>query len=93
MSFSEKNKGCKQNDHFQVQHMAVACIQKNVKKFMAIREWPWWRLYVKVKPLLNVHRTEEELKNKDVRSKLVLIYFNIPLKLFVQSFIYCQISW
>lgn len=28
---------------------------------MQIREWPWWRLYVKVTSLMNVHRTEEEL--------------------------------
>jgi hypothetical protein len=32
-----------------------------VKKYLAIREWEWWRLYTKVKPILNVHRTEEEL--------------------------------
>ena len=35
---------------------------------MAIREWPWWRLYTKVKPVLNVHRTEEELKDREVGS-------------------------
>ena len=51
----------------QLQHMAVSCIQRNVRKFMAIREWPWWRLYTKVQPLLNVHRTEEELRDKEVR--------------------------
>ena len=45
----------------QVQHLAVRCIQRNVKKYMLIREWPWWKLYTKVKPILNVHRTEEEL--------------------------------
>ncbi len=50
----------------QLQHMAVTCIQRNVKKFMAIRNWSWWRLYTKIRPLLDVHRTEEELRNKDV---------------------------
>ncbi|XP_074642928.1 unconventional myosin-XVIIIa-like isoform X2 [Tubulanus polymorphus] len=49
-----------------LQHLAVSCIQRNVRKFMAIRTWTWWRLYTKVQPLLDVHRTEEELKNKDV---------------------------
>lgn len=29
---------------------------------MAVRDWPWWRLLVRVTPLLNVHRTEEQLK-------------------------------
>ncbi|KAF7992526.1 hypothetical protein HCN44_004870 [Aphidius gifuensis] len=45
-----------------LQDLAVRCIQRNVKKLMSVREWPWWRLYVKVAPLLNVHRTEDQLK-------------------------------
>nr|XP_045601371.1 unconventional myosin-XVIIIa-like isoform X13 [Procambarus clarkii] len=58
-----------------VQETAIRCIQKNVRKFMGVRDWPWWRLLVRVTPLLNVHRTEEELRStKDeletVRSRL-----------------------
>ncbi|XP_052268489.1 unconventional myosin-XVIIIa-like isoform X2 [Dreissena polymorpha] len=49
-----------------VQHVAISCIQKNVRKFYQIRDWDWWKLYVKVKPLLNVHRTEEELHEKEL---------------------------
>lgn len=45
-----------------VQETAIRCIQKNVRKFMAVRDWPWWRLLVRVTPLLNVHRTEEDLR-------------------------------
>ena len=44
------------------QDLAMRCIQKNVKKFLLVRGWPWWRLLVKVTPLLNVHRTEEQLR-------------------------------
>lgn len=40
----------------------MRCIQRNVKAFLAVRDWPWWRLLVRVTPLLNVHRTEEQLK-------------------------------
>ncbi|XP_050489081.1 unconventional myosin-XVIIIa-like isoform X1 [Bombus huntii] len=47
-----------------LQDLAVRCIQRNVRKWMSVREWPWWRLYVKVAPLLNVHRTEDQLKAK-----------------------------
>merc|ERR1719462_493480 len=32
---------------------------------MGVRGWPWWRLLIKVTPLLNVHRTEEQLKAKN----------------------------
>lgn len=44
------------------QELAVRCIQRNVRAFLAVRDWPWWRLLVRVTPLLNVHRTEEQLK-------------------------------
>ncbi|XP_055598007.1 unconventional myosin-XVIIIa isoform X6 [Uranotaenia lowii] len=45
-----------------IQELAVKCIQRNVRAFLKVREWPWWRLLVRVTPLLNVHRTEEQLK-------------------------------
>lgn len=51
----------------QLQHLAVQCIQRNVTKFKTLEQWSWWRLYTKLKPLLNVHRTEEELQLKEVR--------------------------
>lgn len=44
------------------QELAVRCIQRNVRAFVQVRDWPWWRLLVRVTPLLNVHRTEEQLK-------------------------------
>ena len=47
------------------QDIAIRCIQKNVRKFMGVRGWPWWRLLIKVTPLLNVHRTEEQLKARN----------------------------
>lgn len=50
--------------HRKLQDVAVRCIQKNVRKFLLVRDWPWWRLLVRVTPLLNVHRTEEKLKIK-----------------------------
>ncbi|XP_055685482.1 unconventional myosin-XVIIIa-like isoform X2 [Lutzomyia longipalpis] len=48
--------------HRRVQELAVRCIQRNVRAFLMVRDWPWWRLLVRVTPLLNVHRTEEQLK-------------------------------
>ncbi|XP_050434821.1 unconventional myosin-XVIIIa-like isoform X3 [Adelges cooleyi] len=47
-----------------VNDIAIRCIQRNVKKFMVVRDWPWWRLLVRITPLLNVHRAEYELKQK-----------------------------
>ncbi|XP_065201688.1 unconventional myosin-XVIIIa isoform X4 [Planococcus citri] len=47
-----------------IEDVAIRCIQRNVRKFMLVRDWPWWRLLVRITPLLNVHRTEQELKTK-----------------------------
>ncbi|KAL5016328.1 hypothetical protein ScPMuIL_005917 [Solemya velum] len=57
--------GRKNLEKLRVKQLAVSCIQRNVKKFMQIRDWEWWKLYTKVKPLLNVHRTEEELRARE----------------------------
>ena len=51
----------------QVQDVAIRCIQKNVRKYVGVRDWPWWRLLVRVTPLLDVHRTEQQLQSATVR--------------------------
>lgn len=45
--------------------LAIAVLQRNVRKHLFLRDWKWWKLFTKVKPLLNVARTEEELKQKE----------------------------
>ena len=45
--------------------LAIAVLQRNVRKHLFLRDWRWWKLFTKVKPLLNVARTEEELKQKE----------------------------
>lgn len=49
-----------------LQDLAVRCIQRNVRAFLAVRDWPWWRLMVRVAPVLGVVRQEEQLKQKTV---------------------------
>ena len=39
---------------------AIRIIQRNARVYIKLRQWPWWRLYSKVKPLLAVHRQEEQ---------------------------------
>jgi myosin heavy chain 6/7 len=31
---------------------------------MLLRNWHWWKLYTKVKPMLNIARAEDEMKKK-----------------------------
>ncbi|CAF3396041.1 unnamed protein product [Rotaria sp. Silwood1] len=43
---------------------AVRVLQRNGRALMKIRNWKWWRLFTKIKPLLHVTRQEEDLKQK-----------------------------
>uniref|UniRef100_A0A8C3SXI7 Myosin-16 n=1 Tax=Chelydra serpentina TaxID=8475 RepID=A0A8C3SXI7_CHESE len=45
--------------------IGLMAIQRNVRKFLQLRFWGWWKLYNKVKPLLNVARQEDEMKAKE----------------------------
>jgi myosin heavy chain 6/7 len=35
------------------QRLALSVLQRNIKKYLSLRNWPWWKLYAKIKPLLN----------------------------------------
>ncbi|XP_075941907.1 myosin heavy chain, fast skeletal muscle-like [Anarhichas minor] len=41
---------------------AIYSIQYNVRSFMNVKNWPWLKLYFKVKPLLKSAETEKELQ-------------------------------
>ncbi|WWC87933.1 uncharacterized protein L201_002833 [Kwoniella dendrophila CBS 6074] len=43
---------------------AVRTIQRNARVYLQLRDWPWWGLYVKVRPLLAATRTDDELVRK-----------------------------
>ncbi|XP_049273733.1 myosin heavy chain, muscle-like isoform X24 [Rhipicephalus sanguineus] len=58
--------------HFQKlkeQRVALLVIQRNLRKFLQLRNWLWWKLYSKVKPLLSVARVEDELKELEEKLK------------------------
>uniref|UniRef100_A0A3B4V9D6 Myosin-9 n=1 Tax=Seriola dumerili TaxID=41447 RepID=A0A3B4V9D6_SERDU len=49
----------------QQQLTAMKVIQRNCAAYLKLRNWQWWRLFTKVKPLLQVTRQEEEMLAKD----------------------------
>uniref|UniRef100_A0A8C9WM23 Myosin-9 n=1 Tax=Scleropages formosus TaxID=113540 RepID=A0A8C9WM23_SCLFO len=49
----------------QQQLTAMRVIQRNCAAYLKLRNWQWWRLFTKVKPLLQVSRQEEEMQAKD----------------------------
>lgn len=44
---------------------AIRIIQRNCAAYLKLRNWQWWRLYIKVKPLLEVTKQEEKLTQKE----------------------------
>ncbi|XP_032932478.1 myosin-3-like isoform X2 [Catharus ustulatus] len=40
---------------------SILCIQYNIRAFMKVKQWPWMKLYFKLKPLLKSVGTEKEL--------------------------------
>ncbi|XP_054429208.1 unconventional myosin-XVIIIa isoform X2 [Pteronotus mesoamericanus] len=58
-----------------IQDLAIRCVQKNIKKNKGVKDWPWWKLFTTVRPLIEVQLSEEQIRNKDeeiqqLRSKL-----------------------
>ncbi|CAI5456207.1 unnamed protein product [Caenorhabditis angaria] len=47
------------------QSSAIRVIQRNGLAYLKLRNWQWWRLFTKVKPLLQVTRTDDEIRAKD----------------------------
>ncbi|TMS38373.1 hypothetical protein L596_005113 [Steinernema carpocapsae] len=42
-----------------IQEVAIKCIQRNANAYMKIREWPWWKLFNRVVPILPTAREDE----------------------------------
>merc|ERR1711874_456984 len=49
--------------------IGLAVLQRNIRKFFAIRNWPWWKLYLLVQPMLSVARAEDEMAEKEAALK------------------------
>ncbi|XP_078739237.1 LOW QUALITY PROTEIN: uncharacterized protein LOC144952628 [Lampetra fluviatilis] len=49
----------------QQQLAAMRVLQRNCSSHLKLRNWDWWKLFTKVKPLLQVSRQEEEMLSKD----------------------------
>ncbi|KAM8843536.1 myosin-11a isoform 1-T1 [Synchiropus picturatus] len=67
----------------QQQLTAMKVIQRNCAAYLKLRNWQWWRLFTKVKPLLQVTRQEEEMSLKEEelqKSKEIAVKFESELK-------------
>lgn len=46
---------------------SVALLQKNVKIYASVRNWSWWKLCMKVRPLLEVRKAEDDIKDREIK--------------------------
>ncbi|XP_041566306.1 myosin heavy chain, muscle isoform X16 [Drosophila elegans] len=53
----------------QEQRVALKVVQRNLRKYLQLRTWPWYKLWQKVKPLLNVSRIEDEIARLEEKAK------------------------
>uniref|UniRef100_A0A8C4W0W0 Unconventional myosin-XVIIIa n=1 Tax=Gopherus evgoodei TaxID=1825980 RepID=A0A8C4W0W0_9SAUR len=48
-----------------IQELAIRCVQKNIQKNRGVKDWPWWKLFTTVRPLIEVQLTEDQIRGKD----------------------------
>ncbi|XP_078278612.1 myosin-XVIIIa isoform X2 [Rhinoraja longicauda] len=66
--FQAACRGYLARQHFKkrkIQDLAIRCIQKNIKKNKGVKNWPWWKVFTTVRPLIEVQLTEEQIRGKD----------------------------
>ncbi|XP_069617298.1 unconventional myosin-XVIIIa isoform X7 [Ranitomeya imitator] len=66
--FQAACRGYLARQHFKkrkIQELAIRCIQKNIKKNKGVKDWPWWKLFTTVRPLIQVQLTEDQIRGKD----------------------------
>ncbi|XP_026327805.1 myosin heavy chain, muscle isoform X36 [Hyposmocoma kahamanoa] len=59
----------KEYKKLQEQRIALQVVQRNLRKYLKLRTWPWWKLWQKVKPLLNVTRIEDEIAKLEEKAQ------------------------
>ncbi|KAM6902590.1 unconventional myosin-XVIIIb isoform 1-T2 [Xenentodon cancila] len=48
-----------------VQQMAVRCLQRNLRALKVVSKWSWWKLFCRVRPLLDVNMDNERFRAKE----------------------------
>ncbi|XP_065090266.1 myosin heavy chain, muscle isoform X27 [Ochlerotatus camptorhynchus] len=51
------------------QRVSLEIVQRNLRKYMKLRTWAWWKLWQKVKPLLNVSRVEDQIAELESKAQ------------------------
>ncbi|XP_067862172.1 unconventional myosin-XVIIIb-like isoform X2 [Heptranchias perlo] len=57
--------GRQQFKKMKIQRLALCCIQKNIKKYWMVHQWPWWKLMSSIRPMLSINLADENLQVKE----------------------------
>ncbi|CAL4161984.1 unnamed protein product [Meganyctiphanes norvegica] len=52
----------------QEQRISLTIVQRNVRKYIGMKNWPWFYVWVRVKPLINQPRIEDAIRELKTRS-------------------------
>nr|KAF6457715.1 myosin XVIIIA [Rousettus aegyptiacus] len=66
--FQAACRGYLARQHFKkkkIQDLAIRCVQKNIRKNKGVKDWPWWKLFTTVRPLIEVQLSEEQIRSRD----------------------------
>lgn len=55
----------------QAQRQALEVCKRNLRKYLKLRTWAWYRLFAKLKPLLSVTRVEDQIAVSELRKNAV----------------------
>lgn len=58
------------------QQKAIQVLQRNGKCYLKLRNWQWWRLFTKVKPLLQVTARDKEIHEREDELRKVQEQYN-----------------
>jgi myosin heavy subunit len=50
---------------FSRQTDAIRIMQRNARIYVSLREWPWWKIYAKLKPLNEAYRIDTQMREKE----------------------------
>ncbi|KAI8048594.1 P-loop containing nucleoside triphosphate hydrolase protein [Gilbertella persicaria] len=50
---------------FSRQTDAIRVMQRNARIYISLREWPWWKIYAKLKPLNHAYRVDTQIREKE----------------------------
>ncbi|XP_032898955.1 unconventional myosin-XVIIIb [Amblyraja radiata] len=63
--------GRQQFKKMKTQRLALRCIQKNFRKYLAVYQWSWWQLMSRVRPMLTINLANGNLQSKEEEASVL----------------------